>query len=190
MPESDSIRSLCGLHLAVGLSTNNTGNGSIMPAIQFDANRAMIQWAGFTFGLTQSFFDFYSSPATAYLGFTPASDTVTADRTSRLTLCSSATACPDRFGGNPPHDVSSSTPGTQVQPGGASLGYGGFQAPDLVANLRVDQAGLGEVMGAIQVNSTYYSGAAAVSSGHPDEDDVGFAIGAGLEAECADDQSG
>src|SRR6185312_1110863 len=71
--------------------------------------------------------------------------------------------------------------GTQVQPGGASLGYGGFQAPDLVANLRVDQAwGSAQVMGAIhQVNSTYYGGAAAVSSGHPD-DDVGFAVGAGL----------
>ena len=35
-------------------------------------------------------------------------------------------------------------------------------------------------MGAIhQVNSTYYGGAAAVSSGHPD-DDVCFAVGAGL----------
>ena len=30
------------------------------------ANRGFIQWAGFTFGLAQSFFDFYSAPATSY----------------------------------------------------------------------------------------------------------------------------
>src|ERR1700730_7577338 len=31
------------------------------------ANRGFIQWAGFTFGLAQSFFDFYSDPAVSYL---------------------------------------------------------------------------------------------------------------------------
>ena len=35
----------------------------------FSANRAFIQWAGFTFGHAQSFFDFYSVPATSYCGF-------------------------------------------------------------------------------------------------------------------------
>jgi hypothetical protein len=30
------------------------------------ANRGFIQFAGFTFGLAQSFFDFYSAPATSY----------------------------------------------------------------------------------------------------------------------------
>ena len=34
----------------------------------FSANRAFIQWAGFTFGLAQSFYDFYSTPATSYWG--------------------------------------------------------------------------------------------------------------------------
>ena len=38
--------------------------------------------------------------------------------------------------------------------------YGGFQAPDVVGNLRVDQAwGSAQIMGALhQVNATYYSG--------------------------------
>src|SRR5690349_10253047 len=41
----------------------------------FSGNRAFIQFAGFTFGLAQSFFDFYSTPATSYWGSFPASDT-------------------------------------------------------------------------------------------------------------------
>ena len=60
-------------YLAVGLSTNSTGADGA--ANTFSANRAFIQWAGFTFGLSQSFFDFYSSPSTSYWGSFPASDT-------------------------------------------------------------------------------------------------------------------
>ena len=43
----------------------------------FSANRAFIQFAGFTFGVTQSFYDFYSQSATAFWGgmINPASDT-------------------------------------------------------------------------------------------------------------------
>ena len=60
-------------YLAVGLSTNTTGVDGA--SNQFDANRAFIQWAGFTFGRAQSFFDFFSQAALGYLGFTPNSDT-------------------------------------------------------------------------------------------------------------------
>jgi len=60
-------------YLAVGLSTNSTGFDNA--GNTFSANRAFIQWAGFTFGLAQSFFDFYSTPATSYWGSFPGSDT-------------------------------------------------------------------------------------------------------------------
>jgi len=40
----------------------------------FSGNRAFIQFAGFTVGLAQSFYDFYSSPITSYWGV-PSSDT-------------------------------------------------------------------------------------------------------------------
>jgi hypothetical protein len=52
--------------------------------------------------------------------------------------------------------------------------------PDLVANLRVDQAwGSAQIMGALhQVNTTYYGG--DETTGHPD-DKFGFAVGAGLK---------
>ena len=67
--EYGTIRS----YIAIGLSTNTTGvDGS---SNQFDANRAFIQWAGFTFGRAQSFFDFFSQAALGYLGFNWNSDT-------------------------------------------------------------------------------------------------------------------
>ena len=61
-------------YIAVGLSENEHG-GDVSASNSFSANRAFIQWAGFTFGRAQSFFDFYSSPATSYWGAFPSSDT-------------------------------------------------------------------------------------------------------------------
>jgi hypothetical protein len=46
-------------YIAIGLSENDVGFNSA--ANTFSANRAFIQWAGFTFGRAQSFFDFYSA---------------------------------------------------------------------------------------------------------------------------------
>src|SRR5262249_54200180 len=61
-------------------------------------------------------------------------------------------------------------------------GYGGFQAPDIVANLRVDQGwGSAQIMGALhQVNGQYYGTPGNPVGGHPD-DKLGFAIGAGIK---------
>ena len=67
-----------------------------------------------------------------------------------------------------------------------ATGYGGFQAPDIVANLRVDQAwGSAQIMGALHdVNATYYLGTgssfASLGSGHPD-DKLGWVIGGGIK---------
>ena len=70
--------------------------------------------------------------------------------------------------------------------------YGGMQTPDLVANLRVDQAwGGAQVMGALhEVNASYYSAANALQSapsttgaggvGHPG-DKWGWAAGVGFK---------
>jgi Porin subfamily len=52
-------------YIALGISTDTTAD----PPQTFNANRAFIQWAGFTFGRAQSFFDFYSQAAVGYLGF-------------------------------------------------------------------------------------------------------------------------
>ena len=165
-------------YIAVGLNDNDTTGA---PA-GFSGNRAFIQWAGFTFGLAQSFFDFYSVPATSYWGSFPSSDTgdggwKVAGYTAQFGNGLSATIAAEM------------RRTTQIQrgfAGGAAFSpvfpnqYGGFQSPDVVGNLRVDQAwGSVQVMGALhQVNATYYE--ATPGSGHPD-DKWGFAVGGGIK---------
>jgi hypothetical protein len=168
-------------YLAVGLNTNNVGLDNA--GNTFSANRAFIQWAGFTFGLAQSFYDFYSTPATSYWGSFPSSDTgdggwMVAGYTAQFGNGLSATIAAEMrritqisFSGTP-----GTTPGTAGFPGQ----YGGFQAPDIVGNIRVDQAwGSLQIMGALhEVNAAYY--VTAPISGHPG-DELGFAIGAGVK---------
>src|SRR5580698_2669999 len=61
-------------YIAVGLNTNDTGLQ--VTSLVDSANRAFVQWAGMTAGLSQSFYDFYSAPAMQYRGgYLPASDT-------------------------------------------------------------------------------------------------------------------
>ena len=166
-------------YLAVGLSTSNIGTDSASNT--FSANRAFIQWAGFTFGLAQSFYDFYSVPATSYWGSFPASDTgdpgwMVLGYTAQFGNGFSGTISAEMrrmtsigFGGS----------GT-VPAGTTGSGYGGFQAPDVVGNLRVDQVwGSAQIMAAWHlVNGTYYSGNGVLF--HPDEKS-GWAVGAGLK---------
>jgi porin-like protein len=186
-------------YLAVGLSTSNVGFDSATNT--FSANRAFIQWAGFTFGLAQSFYDFYSVPATSYWGSFPASDTgdpgwMVIGYTAQFGNGFSATIAGEMrrntqiinegVGGSAGGSI---TPGAY---GGTSGGaYGGFQMPDVVANLRVDQAwGSAQIMGALhQVNALYYSTTgtnnfaglnSSRGAGHPD-DKLGFAVGAGIK---------
>ena len=170
-------------YLAVGLNTNNTGFDNATNT--FSANRAFIQWAGFTFGLAQSFYDFYSTPATSYWGSFPSSDTgdggwMVGGYTAQFGNGLSATLAAEMR-----RTTQIANGGGQVAAGGAAFpgNYGGFQAPDIVGNLRIDQAwGSAQIMGALhQVNATYYTGpSAGLRRGHPG-DEWGFAIGAGIK---------
>ena len=60
-------------YIAVGIATTDTG-ASLTPSI-LGFNRAFIQWAGITAGITQSFYDFYSAAAVGYRAYNPSSDT-------------------------------------------------------------------------------------------------------------------
>ena len=179
-------------YIAVGLSTNNVGADSASNT--FSANRAFIQWAGFTFGLAQSFYDFYSVPATSYWGSFPASDTgdpgwMVAGYTAQFGNGLSATLAAEMRRMTQIATLGSLSPPFGAGAGGPAFGlafpatYGGFQMPDIVANLRVDQVwGSAQIMGALhQVNTTYYGNALGDSTtGHPD-DKLGFVVGAGLK---------
>ena len=191
-------------YIAVGLSTNTNGGDNALN--QFDANRAFIQWAGFTFGRAQSFFDFFSQAALGYLGFTPNSDTGDGGK--------EVMAYTAQFGNGFSASISAeSRRNTQiVNVGNASARrtsvrrgqrrqlhrrpaapqrfgcYGGWQVPDIVGNLRVDQAwGSAQIGGALhEVNATYYaqrrwycSDPGVEGNGHPG-DKWGYALMAGI----------
>ena len=185
-------------YIAVGVSENDTGLNNA--ANTFSANRAFIQWAGFTFGRAASFFDFYSVPATSLWGAFPASDTgdpgwMVAAYTAQFGGGFSATlsveqrrmtqiinsgagawgagvAAGNVFAGG------FTTPGSTTSGAGS---YGGYQSPDIVANLRVNQAwGSAQIMGALhQVNGGYYTGAVANNANPSDK--WGYAVGAGIK---------
>ena len=168
-------------YIAVGTSTDNAGGGT------FSSNRAFIQWAGFTFGLAQSFFDLYSGPAVSYYGgkIVPASDT--GDGGAEVWAYTA------QFGNGFSGTISAEGPrtmGVWNTNNGAFATTGlafaasneGQMWPDFVANLRVDQAwGSAQIMGAIHnASGQYYTASTNTTFGHP-SDAVGWAIGGGLK---------
>jgi hypothetical protein len=172
-------------YLAIGVNANDTGSGNA-----FSANRAFIQWAGFTFGLAQSFYDFYSVPATSYWGTFPASDTgdpgwLVAAYTAQFGNGFSASISAEMRRTTSilgPTTAAGSVTATAGFPGD----YGGFNAPDVVGNLRVDQAwGSAQIMAAYhEVNALYYNGASAAGGGTlvgGPEEKAGWAVGGGLK---------
>jgi len=181
-------------YLSVGISSNDTGTAATEGINTFSSNRAFVQWAGMTAGLSQSFYDFMSTPAAAYrAGYLGNSDTGDAGwfvwaYTAQLGGGFSATLSAEQRRMSQIIQNSAagaaavgSIAGSAAAAGsGAGIGYGGMQNFDYVGNLRVDQAwGGAQIMGAAhQVNPLYYG--TTVGSGHP-SDTWGFAVGAGLK---------
>jgi hypothetical protein len=162
-------------------STNGSAQGG-SPYDPIFAPAYFIQFAGFTAGKTASFFDFDLNPYTnmttwwgsnqggngipvfAYTaqfgnGFS-ASISAEDTTTRRMSIL----------------DGSFTSAGSVLSPAAApgATGYGGRRWPDVVANLRIDQAwGSAQVMGAI--HDVY-----ANLGGGVDDSEVGWALGAGL----------
>jgi hypothetical protein len=173
-------------------ATVTNGNGGANAGLY--AHRAFIQLAGFTAGLSVSFFDFFSfssvSNQTAVIGSETGGGgqllfAYTAQLGNGLSASISAEDPSQRRGRIYDFATTSSFNG-----GGKFIGFNGW--PDVVANLRVDQSwGSAQIMGALhQVASTYWTGPVAGTvainpgtvegNGHPG-DEVGFAIGGGLK---------
>jgi len=181
-------------YIAVGISSQNTGGEA--NSGQFSANRAYVQWAGFTAGLAVSFFDFYPSSALLYrAGNLPSqstgdggwwiwaytaqlgggvSATLSAEerRISQIVFASSFTGT---LGG----PGTPGSPGTLLT-GAKGAGYGGWQSPDIVGNLRVDQKwGSAQAMAAAhQLNPAYYG--LTPATGHPG-DQWGWVVAGGIK---------
>ena len=145
-------------------------------------HRAFIQFAGFTAGLTVSFFDF--DPISSY-----------SNQTNRIGSSTGGTGIPvfaytAQFGNGWSASISAESPkgrqaaifrGNPLGGTASNNNYAGFAWPDVVGNIHLDQSwGSAQVMGAIHnVNPGYYSSGVAGTGGPGD--DVGYALGAGIK---------
>src|SRR5215467_172284 len=195
-------------YVAVGVATTDVGN-ALTPSI-LGFNRAFIQWAGITAGITQSFYDFMSYAAVSYRAFWPNSDTgdagwwvwaytaqlgngfsasISAEQRRAtqiigVTGASTTAVIPGLVPGNANIAFTVSGGGTTAAvPTTNTAGYGGIQSPDIVGNIRLDQTwGSAQIMGAAhEVNANYYG---SISNGLSETghpgDRWGWAVGVGL----------
>jgi len=184
-------------YVAVGVATTDVGN-SLTPSI-LGFNRAFIQWAGITAGISQSFYDFFEGFAVGYRAYL-AGGGGTGDTgwwvwayTAQLGNGLSASISAEQrrtsqilgFVG-PAGTVATLGNGSLVVgtlTGGTLGGYGGLQSPDIVGNVRLDRTwGSAQVMGAAhEVNPLYYGTASngISETGHP-SDKWGWVVGGGL----------
>jgi hypothetical protein len=177
-------------YLTVGVNGNNSAD--------FSSNRAFIQIAGFTVGLASSYFDHYSVAAIGYL-VDSSSDTGDGGRAVFAYTAQLGNGVSASLSLEEPESkrrsigtVNLDTPANFAIGSGTlnGEGYGKSIVPDIVANLRVDQAwGSAQIMGALhQLNASYYIPAAdgtlnsltGTNSGQP-SDDWGWAVGAGIK---------
>jgi hypothetical protein len=176
--EYGTLRSFSRLGMQYS-STNGTGIDGV---IYFD--RAFIQLGGFTFGKTLSFYDAFSGGFASFTTLVGASDTGNGINTAAYTA---------QFGNGFTGTVGiedanwrragiwSTADGTYVPGITLTSRYGGQQMPNVIGNLRVDQAwGTAQLSAALQqVRATYYTPFTEVS-GHPD-DEFGFAVQGALQ---------
>ncbi len=168
----------------------NSGIGGSTNVVYLD--RVFIQFAGFTFGKTQSFFDVPDIADMTYQteysrNNTGGSGTPVLAYTAMLGNGVTATLSFEDYSERRTAVVDLSTAalrGTAFTIGAANASDNhGNEVPDIVGNLRVDQAwGSAQVSGALHLNQAQYFGvpvAPAGQQGHPD-DKWGWAVGAGI----------
>ena len=128
---------------------------------------SFIQFGGFTFGRTQSFYDFVAYPTWAFF-YTPQ----VSDQRQNLAAYTFA------FGNGFSASLSlESAEERRTDIAGYTPGYGGTKYPDLVANLRIDQGwGSAQVMGAVHQVWPGYN-----SFGTTPDSEVGFGVGGGVK---------
>jgi hypothetical protein len=166
--------------LNVGLSGNNS--------IDFSANRAFIQIAGFTAGLASSYFDHYSVAAIAYL-VDQSSDTGDGGRQVFAYTAQLGNGISASIAAEAPEVKTSGVWSTSLTANNPLLGVANnnnhrkANIPDFVGNIRADGAwGSFQVMAAVHESSGGYYGTTltgAAPNGYP-PDILGWAVGAGI----------
>ena len=149
-------------------------------------DRAYIQFAGFTAGLTQSYFDIFSyTDRFGYIDSKTSGDTYKLGAmvfayTAMLGNGVSFTISAESAGQHYPAGVGDGTTAVFAVNGVTNLDTAAFGIPDIVANLRVDQAwGFIGVSGAVhRVAGAYYTTPGDEFDGYP-ADKYGWAAAAG-----------
>ena len=161
---------------AVGNGTGATGYNSIW------APAAFIQFAGFTAGKTSSFFDFdggsYSNAANFWGSAQGGNGIQVFAYTAQFGNGLSASISAENAAGR---RMGIANAALTAAGGVQTDQYAGQEWPDVVANLRIDQAwGSAQIMGAMhQVRAQDYTNGLAFT-GHPG-DETGWAFGAGIK---------
>jgi len=140
-------------------------------------DRAFIQFAGFTAGFTESFFSFGGAYSIVAGGALPWDWLPLIAYTAQLGNGVSATVSVEDGGARRSNIRGLPGVGTTSVAGAPVGAYGGEQAPDVVANIRVDQAwGSAQIMGALhQVRTNTVLANAGAG------DKWGYAFGGGFE---------
>jgi hypothetical protein len=167
----------------------NSGAGQSPRASAIALDRAFIQFAGFTFGFSASFFNFYQGDLQLSGNFaaTARATTVLAYTASFGSGFSATISLEDsmyrRYSNGDAWYGAAPGPYTLQRPlsGAGGMTYAGQQIPDIVANLRVDQGwGSVQVMGALhQLRDYGFAGAVNAPTARA-SDKFGWAVGAGL----------
>src|SRR6187551_126985 len=166
-------------YIRIGAVLNNAD------AATFVAERAFIQFAGFTFGQTQSFFDIFSTTELmSYFDAKTSGDTYNYG----VKVLAYTAQFGNGFSGTIAAELGHYPAGVlNGNPGGFALGgsigtasTAGFRMPDIVGNLRLDQPwGYVGISGAIhQVAGQYFATGNLERNGHPD-DKYGWAASVG-----------
>ena len=171
-------------YISVGGSTQGSAGNSEATGLGWSSNRAFIQLAGFTFGVAQSFYDLYPTPALSYFGgmINPSSDTGDAGQT--------VSAYTAQFGNGLSATLSLEAPRTTNIIGSSSVfatggtiattQAGATRYPDIVANLRMDASwGAAQIMGGIHDDVPLYYGSTTATGG-PNYA-TGYFAGAGVK---------
>ncbi|MBN8942315.1 MAG: porin, partial [Rhizobiales bacterium] len=189
-----------GAFSSQGLVTSGAGQSPRASAINVE--RAFIQFAGFTFGFSASFFNFYQGDLQYSGNFaaTARSTTVLAYTASFGQGFSATLSVEDsmyrRYSNSDNWTTTNSTTGAiglfRPTSGLGGLTYGAQKLPDIVANLRVDQGwGSAQLMGALHQLTDYGSAfalgtgipAGSAQYGFPTQnagDKLGWALGGGV----------
>ena len=167
-----------------GASVNGTGASGYT---RLYAPQAFIQFAGFTAGKTTSFFDFDLMPYTNSSAFAGSNNGGNgADLfayTAQFGNGFSATISAENADSRRMGIVNTSGTAFGGATAASSFAYANQSYPDIVGNLRVDQAwGSAQIMGAIHAVRANDDDQAVnlAPSDHP-SDETGFAVGAGLK---------